>query len=92
MYFLTILNFLNPNILKELQFPIQKRKTYLQHKFINYAIWYHPVYKKWKIYHPFEWDKMDKFSIKSFKQSKALFGRKFTCTSDIIKYWDYITS
>jgi hypothetical protein len=90
MYYLTILNYVYPNIFKELQFPIQTRPEYLKHKFINHAIWYHPIKKTWKNYHPITFGKIEDFAIKRFKNSKALFARKFSESSNILKYWDYI--
>ena len=90
MYYLTILNYIHPNIFKELQFPIQTRSEYLKHQFINHAIWYHPIHKTWENNHPIEFDTIENFAIKSLKNSKALFARKFSESSNIIKYWDYI--
>jgi len=92
MYYLTALHYLQPNIFKQIQFPLQTRKTYLQHNNITYAKWYNPITKIWQIKHPVVFDKMSNYDLKVIKQSNALFARKFSKKSNIDKYWSDIVS
>ena len=91
IYYITALHHINKNIKNELKFDINNRENYVKHQYINYAKWYDPIIKKWQTKHPFEYDKMNKYDILMMKQTKALFARKFSPESNIIKYWNFIT-
>lgn len=90
MYYITMLNLLHKNIKNELKFKMTSRLNYLKHDYITFAKWYDTKTKLLYMYHPYEFNKMEKEDIEKIKNSKALFGRKFAKTSDIIDYWYYI--
>lgn len=90
MYYITLLHILNKNIKNELKFKKNSRNEYLTHNFITFAKWYDTKTKLLYMYHPFEFNKMEKEDIETLKNSNALFGRKFSKDSDIIDYWYYI--
>jgi len=90
MYYITILHLLNKNIKNELKFNKTTRTNYLKHDYITFAKWYDSKTKLLYMYHPYEFNKMNKEDVELLKNSKALFGRKFLQDSDIIDYWYYI--
>jgi hypothetical protein len=90
MYYITMLHLLNKNIKNELKFNKTTRLNYLKHDYITFAKWYDSKTKLLYMYHPYEFNKMNKEDVELLKNSKALFGRKFLKDSDIIDYWYYI--
>ena len=92
IYFITALHNIDPTITNELKFKKTNRKDYLKHSSVTYAKWYDPYIKRWQTKHPFEFNKMNDYDVINLKNSKALFARKFSPDSNIIKYWKYIVS
>lgn len=92
IYYITVLHHLNKNIKNELKYGIRNRQNYLRHEYVTFAKWFDEQTKKWQIKHPIEFNRMRVQDVNKMKYSKALFARKFSKSSNIEKYWNYIVS
>ena len=87
--FITLLNYLVPNLKNELQFPEHTRDEFKKHNYITFANWYNNG-KLINSNHPLVYNKIKKKDIIQLKENNAFFARKFSLNSDIKKYWKKI--
>ena len=84
--FITLLNYLEPNLTKQLKFKKHDRHTYKIHDYITFAEWFNEDGELRMSFHPLTFDRVDRKTIKKLKNCNSLFARKFAETSNIFDY------